>query len=248
MTKNHKNVIYYIISAFFILYGIGLFVFSGFHFGNLMVFTIGLCFAFFRVSNVKFPENKFIKIIKCLIVAGFIITAGLIIFTFFSFGVPSSNKNEDAVIVLGCGLLGDEVSPTLEKRLDACLEYYTENKNAVIIVSGGQGPTEDVTEAYAMEKYLLDKGIPKEKIIQEPNSSSTYENFVNSKEILDEMFEENYTTAFITNRFHCYRSYNLAKNAGINVSAFRADDEITSAVPSYLREAMAVIKLWVLGI
>lgn len=248
MTKNSKSVIFYIIAACFLLYGLGLFVFSGFHFGNLMVFMIGLCFVFFGATSGRFLENKFIKIIKYLIVIGFVVTAGLMVFTFFSFGVPNANKNEDAVIVLGCGLDGDKVSWTLEKRLEACIEYYNENKDAVIIVSGGQGPTEDVTEAYAMEKYLLEHGIPKDKIIEEPNSSSTYENFVNSKKILDDLLGENYTTAFITNRFHCYRSYNLAKNAGIDVLAYRADDELSSALPSYLREAMAVIKLWVLGI
>lgn len=75
--------------------------------------------------------------------------------------------DEDAVIVLGASVNGDKVSRTLEYRLDKTVEYSKKNPGALIIVSGGQGPQEDVTEGFAMEQYLIKKGIPQEKIIKE---------------------------------------------------------------------------------
>ena len=49
----------------------------------------------------------------------------------------------------------------LGKAVDANRNY-----KAIIIVSGGQGPQEDITEALAMERYLKNKGIPQERIIK----------------------------------------------------------------------------------
>jgi len=251
MIKNIKFSPYNVIALLFLLYGTGLFIFGGYQVGNLMVFATGMLAAFFDFCKRKNIDNKFITFLKFAVTAGILITLLLIIYIAFSFGVPVSRKNEDAVIVLGCGLNGSEVSETLKIRLDSCMEYSKENPDAIIVVSGGQGFTEEVTEAYAMKKYLINNGIPEDKIFEESASSSTYENFVYSKKILDDYFKNknpDYKTAFITNNFHCYRAYNLAKNAGISVSCFYAPDEWKSAVPSYLRESLAVIKLWILGI
>lgn len=250
MIRNFKITPLNTVSLLFFLYGIILFIFGGYTVGNLMVFCLGGVFLFFYLCQTKLPKNKLITSLKIIMISGLIITAALMTFIFFSFGVPKTDNSEDAVIVLGCGLQGSEVSDTLKKRLDTCIEYTKDNPKAIIVVSGGQGRFEEVTEAYAMEQYLLKNNIPKEKIIQEPNSSSTYENFLNSKKLLDDFFKNNpnYKTAFITNRFHCYRAYNLAKNAGLETSCRFAGDEWKSAFSSYLRETLAVIKLWLLGI
>ena len=249
MFKNFKFTILNILAVFFMLYGIGLLILVGYTVGNLMVFLLGLSFLFLELSKDKLPKNKLIKTAKILIYSSYFVVSALVIFLMFSFGVPKSETNEDAVIVLGCGLIGSEVSVTLERRLLACIEYYHKNPEALIVVSGGQGFSEEIPEAVAMENYLLRNGIPKEKIIKEDASHSTFENFENSKKILDKTFEnDNYTVAFITNRFHCYRSYNLAKNAGLETTCYPAIDEWRSAFPSYLRESLAAIKLWLFGI
>jgi hypothetical protein len=55
-------------------------------------------------------------------------------------------KNEDAIIVLGAGIHGERVSLTLRDRLDAAIDCYEQNPDAIIVVSGGQGPQEDIPE------------------------------------------------------------------------------------------------------
>ena len=52
----------------------------------------------------------------------------------------------------------------------------TEHPDVHVIVSGGQGKDEEVTEAYAMAQYLKNAGIDRERIVQEDVSVNTLEN------------------------------------------------------------------------
>ena len=88
--------------------------------------------------------------------------------------------------MLGAGLKGDTPSLALERRLEKAAEYMNKNGNAIAIVSGGQGKGETISEAQAMENYLLNHGIREDRIIKEDNSTSTYENFEYSKLMMDE--------------------------------------------------------------
>lgn len=100
-----------------------------------------------------------------------------------------------------------------------------------------------------MERYLVDKGIPKQFIIKEEKATSTYENFQYSKELLDEYYKKRpYQIAFVTNDFHIYRASLLAKAAGLNATHKHAPTAWYSLPMSYLREVLAVLKHWVFGV
>jgi len=74
-------------------------------------------------------------------------------------------RDADAVIVLGTALNGEQVSPSLQSRLDATIEYVSENPAAKIVVTGGKGYGEDITQALAMQRYLISYGIPDSSIL-----------------------------------------------------------------------------------
>ena len=156
--------------------------------------------------------------------------------------------DEDAIIVLGAGLRGDRVSLTLRDRLDAAIDCFDQNPDVLIVVSGGQGPQEDITEALAMERYLMEHGVPADRIVKEDRSTSTAENFAFSKALLDKRLGENYSVAYITNDFHILRAGQVASRQGF--------DQITHAhsstvwylvVPHCLRECVAVLWYWISG-
>ena len=63
----------------------------------------------------------------------------------------------------------------------------------MIIVSGGRGRGEDITEASAMKDYLVSKGINKDMIIMEDKSKTTKENFDFSKKIIEHINKINIT-------------------------------------------------------
>jgi len=57
----------------------------------------------------------------------------------------------------------------------------------MVITSGGRGADEARSEASAMAEYLVDHGIPAERILLEDQSTTTLENLRNSKAIIDSM-------------------------------------------------------------
>src|SRR5699024_8835907 len=135
---------------------------------------------FYR-SIVKHSHARILLSIVLILFCSAIISAAVVAF----YGRrDNSSYDEDVIIVLGCGIRGDMVSDQLARRLDAAIRYHTQNPDAMILVSGGQGPQESVTEALAMETYLIAGGIPSDKIIKEESSTSTYSNLLFSKEIL----------------------------------------------------------------
>ena len=127
------------------------------------------------------------KIYKTAKIAFFVILiCGVAIVSFIAvYGqYDNADYNEDAVIVLGAGINGDKVTYPLKVRLDKAIEYHKLNPDALIVVTGGQGFQETVTEAYAMEKYLVQNGVEASKIIKEEKATSTNENMRFSKKLL----------------------------------------------------------------
>ncbi len=153
----------------------------------------------------------------------------------------NDSRPYNAVIVLGSGLNADgSVSNTLKKRLDKCIEI--DDGETPIIVSGGQGPDEITSEAYAMSQYLITNGISQDRIILEDKSSTTKENFLFSKEILDEMFTEDYTIAFITNAFHSFRASLYMEDTGLNGFGISSTTPFYMIPSCYLRDYVSLYK------
>ena len=121
------------------------------------------------------------------------------------------NKDRDFLIVLGCGLMPDGTpTPLLRGRLDRALAFAEHQrvqtgKEPVFVTSGGQGPDEAVSESAAMKRYLLQHGVPAERIIEEDRSTDTFENMKNSKELIWAI-DPHAKVAFSTTNYHVFRS------------------------------------------
>ena len=90
------------------------------------------------------------------------------------------------MIVLGAGLRKDKPSMLLRYRLDKAYEYAAEHPDLLIVTSGGQGRDEWIPEGQAMRDYLIEKGLPTDRVLAENKSTSTAENFAFSLDILKE--------------------------------------------------------------
>lgn len=170
--------------------------------------------------------------------------------TLYGYGVRDTvTYKEDAIIVLGAGLKGDKLSAALKGRLDAAIAYAKKNPRAFLVLSGGQGPGETVTEAEAMKNYILANApsIRFTQLILENESTSTHENMVFSKRKLDARFAPGYKVAFVTSDFHVMRSHVLANFAGFKETTHLHAEVPWYIVPSaYLRECLALAKAIVL--
>lgn len=186
---------------------------------------------------------KITKLIIILLIISFILIEGLIIIN----GNTKTIGEVDYMIILGARLYGDIPSPALYERLKVAEEYLKENTELKVIVSGGQGPDEDISEAEAMERYLLNNGIDKNKIIIEDKSTSTFENIKNSLYIIKEIDnEESPRVLLVTNSFHIFRSKFLANRLGAKAYGLPAKVPPTILITQYIREYFAVIKSFVL--
>ncbi len=140
-----------------------------------------------------------------------------------------------AVIVLGCLVKGEEPSPMLNARMNAALDVYEKAPDTLLVVCGGKGNGESISEAEAMRRYFAEHNVPAEKIICEDNSTSTEENIFYASEILKEMgIIDNIT--IVTNEFHQYRAYVFAKRAGISTGSYSARTYWLNLPNYWLRE------------
>lgn len=207
-------------------------------------------FSIFKPSIDKFVSQNIIFLyIRNIIYFGFI----FFIITFIACtiflhtrGTEEPPKNCDAIIVLGAGLNRSRVSTSLAYRLDKAFEYANENKNSIIIVSGGQGKGEERTESSAMKEYLINKGISEERIYEENKSTNTVENFTFSKNILDKIFNgNNYKTVYVTNDFHIFRAGLIAKKCGFTAYGLGAQSYKPLIFNFYIREYFSIIKFFI---
>jgi len=175
--------------------------------------------------------KKFIKITKIALVtllALSVLYFGFNLFIYLYGQNDTATFDEDAVIVLGAGLRGETPSMILRERLQAAFRYHEQNPTAVIVVSGGLGTGETITEALAMERYLVGMGVPPEMIIKEETSTNTRENIAFSKPLLDAHFEGEYNVVIITSDFHIFRSVMIARKNGLSST------NVHSIIPKYL--------------
>ena len=151
-----------------------------------------------------------------------------------------TDRNADAVIVLGAAVHGDKVTWVLENRLNTAKDYLDAHPNAVCIVSGGMGNEENVTEASAMKKYLVGHGVDPERVIMEEQATNTPENFLYSKAIIDDKLGTGTQIAFVTTDFHIYRAGRVAKSLGIDAFGIPAPDVWYLRLNNFLRECVGI--------
>ena len=120
------------------------------------------------------------------------------------------DPDKDFIIILGCGIRKDGTpSPLLRGRIDRALSFSERQKELtgkepVFVTSGGRGPDEPISESAAMKRYLLEKGVPEERIIEEDRSTDTFENMKFSKEKIWAI-DPGGKVAFATTNYHVFR-------------------------------------------
>ncbi|GGG91758.1 YdcF family protein [Staphylococcus pragensis] len=135
-----------------------------------------------------------------------------------AFGRTMTTKQYDLIMILGAGIFSEQVTPMLADRLERALHVLeSQPPNCKVLVSGGKGPDEPITEALAMQRYLIDRGVPASSIIMEDQSTSTYENFVFSKDIIADHFSRSAKMLCVTSQFHILRGLYFARTVRLDM-------------------------------
>ena len=241
---------------------------------------IWLCFAallFFLVYGRWYYSRNMDRIprwvpvsVVTTCVAGVVALAVLCVLVFLG-AASSDKKNLDYVIVLGARVKEHTVSNSLKKRLDKAIEYAQENPDTILVLSGGRGPGEDVSEAEVMRQYLEYNGVRPEQLLIEDRSVSTVENIAYSKVVIEEHRNRDkkelvpltrrttsvpYAIApdkpleigVLTSNFHIYRARLTAEKWGFdNVYGISADSDPVLFIHLCVRECASIVKDRLMG-
>ncbi len=149
-------------------------------------------------------------------------------------------RRADYIIVLGAGLIGERVTPLLAARIDKGIELLARNPKSMLIMSGGQGPGEDLAEGRAMADYAVQKGVAAEKIMIEDKSRSTEENLRFSREL---MSGEKPRVILVTTAYHVFRALLLARQQGLKCVGYGAKTKWYFTLNALLREFAGYLSL-----
>ena len=191
-------------------------------------------------------------------IASLVALTGVVSLSIFLMGVAATCDPDEApddldyLVVLGAQVYGNkEPSVVLRFRLDAALAYLKGHEGCKVVVSGGRGPNEPITEAECMATYLERQGIPPERIVREGASASTRQNLALSKEKMEQDSGTDVSqlrVGVVTNNFHVFRATRIAQRLGMPGATGISGSMDPWYVPNnLLRECLGVAKDALLG-
>lgn len=237
-------------SAICLSYFIAIVIYSGIGTSSIWIW---LCFAAglgFTAASLKLYEREPERIalwvpvsLVTLCASGMVILLVLQILMFARIPVVAES-GLDYLIVLGAQVKDGAPSSTLRLRLDKAAEYAGQNPETTLILSGGMGDEKHEAEAQVMRRYLLEKGVPEERMLLEERSSSTLENLVFSQYLLDGQIRRNPARiGVLTSNFHLYRAKMIARKHDMdNICGIASESDRVLFFHFCLRDALAILK------
>ena len=155
-------------------------------------------------------------------------------------------EDADYIIVLGAKVDPWGPSRALEDRLKGALAYLEEYPNAKAVLTGGQGPDEVESEAACMQRWLAERGIAPERLIEEPLASDTRENLRFSCGLIEEDCGQEWQTqkvVIVSSEYHLCRAAYLGKHLlGYRFGTYPAATSLPAYKTMYfIREALGMV-------
>ena len=203
------------------LYYIIITVYTGKPNSTFALFWVAMSILNFLIGLLSgFPEIRLIGLVAIII---WWIIFPMLAFPILIAMIQKKRKGLTVIIVLGAQVKGVSVTDSLRRRLETAHAYLMKNPKTYAILSGGRGVDEDISEASAMADYLHSRGIDESRLILEDKSTSTRENLLFSKLILNSGDDEyslnskksknvrlskcvEMGVGVVTNSFHVYRT------------------------------------------
>lgn len=174
-----------------------------------------------------------------------ILFLAVVVFTVSEIKAHKGNAEgeKDYLLILGCRVREYEAEKTLYMRCEKAAKYLNKHKNTVAIACGGIVHDDQyVSEAQVIRDILVSKGVEKERIILEDKSTTTVQNFLNAKKIIDGTGSFNTERiAFLSSDFHLLRAAFIAKKTAFSCQTVSAPSPKNELVKNYIREFFAFI-------
>ncbi len=229
------------------------FCIPGYSFSALVcicLISIILFYAFFPLVGLKYPvlakyTTRFFTVVLMLglLVVG--ITEAVIIKK--SFGDPRESVNY--VVVLGAKVNHSGPSVSLWDRICAAYEYAESHADTILVLSGGQGTDEPITEAECMYRELVALGIDPKRLRLEEEATSTWENLKFSLDLIEaETGSRPEKLGVLSSEYHLFRASLFAKACDVEFVGIPArTSRWGQRINHFMREVAGVWHYLLLG-
>lgn len=120
----------------------------------------------------------------------------------------------EAIVVFGTAQYNGVPSPVLAARLDHAIELYERDLAPVIVVTGGNQPGDQFTEATASANYLIQRGVPDEDVLREVSGTSSWQSLAAAASFLDD--RQISEVLLVSDPFHSLRIRAMASELGLD--------------------------------
>ena len=215
-----------LVAGYLVLNGITMVRREGFRLANLLPLLAGLgifgLIGLMIATLLARSPDLTVSFVITALLSGYIsfLLVSYVIYAFV-YSRITGLRRADFVVVLGAGLHdGDGVPPLLASRLERAWRVYQtlsarRKTSPVLIVSGGQGSDERISEAEAMARYLIERGVPEDHVVREDQSRTTEENLTFSQAIM-ERSRSGYRCIIVTSNYHVFRAAIVARRLGLD--------------------------------
>lgn len=149
-----------------------------------------------------------------LALLGGIVLWGAVAVSIVNYGKVDEKAPSDVAIVLGAGTWKGEVSPVYRERLNHGIWLYQNGYVEYLILTGGVGEGNTVSDAAAAKAYALSQGVPEAVILIEEKSTITEENLFYAKALMDELSLR--SAIIVSDPLHMKRAMLMASDYGID--------------------------------
>lgn len=238
------RLVYAMLAILSLLYSVAVYMVGSGTFSFIIWIFAAIFFGFLYIMEkkslwLKVPKalRYAFRIIVAIGFAVFVICQGCILTQFFSKGEPGA----DYIIVLGAQMRDWGPSVVYKARLDSAIEYLNDNPDTKVIVTGGQGANESVSEGEGGKTYLLEQGIAEDRIIVESESLDTDQNISNALNLVE--VTADMKIGIVTNNFHVFRGVMIAKRyTDADVTGIAAFTEYQYLPNNMVRETFGILK------
>ncbi|MFH7764804.1 YdcF family protein [Acinetobacter sp. BSP-28] len=256
MSSSIKRRLSFIIGSLLTLDSLWLLSLDKIHLGIILPLIIGIglmlyALCFNRIQSF-IQRTQLRQTLWCCAWAGFFLWLStlVIFFSYLLYSIQQSNTVQpaSAVIILGSGIEQGRPSPTLKQRLDVGAAYAKQYPETLLVMTGGLGFKEQITEAAVMSEYLQQQHhIDPSRILLEAKSTSTEENLRNAQPLLAQQhISLQQPIVIVTSDFHIVRAKAIAQHQGYQqILTPSAPTPLYIRYNSWLREYFAFISGWV---
>lgn len=152
----------------------------------------------------------------------------------------SKAPKAQTVMVLGASVYRNKtMSDMLKDRANTAVEIYKTGKAENILVSG-DGKEKNYNEVEVVKNYLLEQGIPKEKILLDYYGFDTYDSLYRARDIFGVK-----NIIISTQNFHLPRAIFIAQSLGLTAYGITADKHRYKNMELNIgRELLATVKAY----